>query len=240
VGAPPARLQAVRARGWDAELVLFTPGVPRLGNRRRSPPRCSAAYAAGPVLAPPTADAYAGSAARWCGQLRLEAGSTAAVRRPRSGGNLLSVLLLRIGPHRGGPDRSPGAPGSGFGRRFPTVLRTGVAARFAAAVERDFARTHRVGRLCRPARPTACAPLTRGHHRGHRSLRPARWWMPGIHPRSQAACSPYTDLPRGRGGGGAFGFSRADQLRQVLPTAHRTHPGRLSAAALIGLNTGPG
>ncbi|MEV6425844.1 AraC family transcriptional regulator [Streptomyces sp. NPDC051662] len=109
----------------DGELVLFTNEVPApssgelallLGDIRR-----------GPVWHPGS-DAYVGIR-EMVRQLRLEAGSpTSSADEARR--HLLSVLLLRIG--RTAPTVSaPGDP-------------DGIAARFAAEVERDFARTHRV------------------------------------------------------------------------------------------------
>jgi AraC-like DNA-binding protein len=107
----------------DAEVVLFSPGVPASAALR--PPLPGSAH--GPVWQP-SADDYTGirELAR---QLRLGAGRrTATADEARR--HLLSALLLRIA----GTDPSSPAP------EIPGT----IAARFAAEVERSFARTHRV------------------------------------------------------------------------------------------------
>jgi len=109
----------------NGELVLFTHGVPAARSAELAMPLGDAR--GGPVRHL-DADAYIGIR-EMARQLRLEA-SCATASADAARRHLLSVLLLRLGrtdaagPAVGDPD--------------------GVAARFAAAVERDFARTHRV------------------------------------------------------------------------------------------------
>jgi len=109
----------------DGELVLFTHGVPAATSGGLAPvPRD---WRGGPVWHLER-DAYAG-VQEMVRQLRLEAGrSTASADEARR--HLLSVLLLRI---------SHADPA-----RLACANTNGLAARFAAEVERDFARTHRV------------------------------------------------------------------------------------------------
>ncbi|MFJ1913474.1 helix-turn-helix domain-containing protein [Streptomyces sp. NPDC088147] len=109
----------------DGELVLFTDEAPASPSTELA--RLLGDIHRGPAWRPGTA-AYAGIR-EMARQLRLEADChTASGDEARR--HLLSVMLLRIGrtdtdgPALGDPDS--------------------VAARFAAAVERDFARTHRV------------------------------------------------------------------------------------------------
>jgi AraC-like DNA-binding protein len=109
----------------DGELVLFTHGVPAATSGELAPvPRDQRG---GPVWRLDR-DAYTG-VREMVRQLRLEAGrSTASADEARR--HLLSVLLLRI---------SHADPA-----RLACANTNGLAARFAAEVERDFARTHRV------------------------------------------------------------------------------------------------
>ena len=109
----------------DGEMVLFTHGVPAFSSSELA--LLLGDVRGGPVWHP-DADVYAGI--REMGrQLRLEAGcpspSADATRR-----HLLSVLLLRIGR------TEAEGPASGDS--------DGIAARFAAEVERGFAQTRRV------------------------------------------------------------------------------------------------
>jgi AraC-like DNA-binding protein len=113
----------------DAEVVLFTAGVPAGAFSKLAP---LLGHRRGPVWHPHPDD-YAGirEIAR---QLRLEASrSTATADEARR--HLLSVLLLRIT----GTDTAEASP------EHPDSL----AARFAAEVERCFARTHRVADYAR-------------------------------------------------------------------------------------------
>jgi len=109
----------------DGELVLFTHGVPAASPGALA--RLAGDHRGGPVWHLER-DAYTGIR-EMARQLRLEAGrSTASADEARR--HLLSVLLLRISH----TDPARPAPGNA----------DGIAARFAAEVERDFARTHRV------------------------------------------------------------------------------------------------
>jgi len=107
------------------EMVLFTHGVPASSSSELALPLGD--MRGGPVWHP-EADVYPGIR-EMARQLRLEAGcpsaSADATRR-----HLLSVLLLRIAR------TATAGPASGDA--------DGIASRFAAEVERDFARTHRV------------------------------------------------------------------------------------------------
>jgi AraC-like DNA-binding protein len=115
----------------DGEVVLFTQGVPAASSTEATP--LLGGVRGGPVWHP-DADAYAGIR-EIVRQLRLEADhSTASADEARR--HLLSVLLLRIARAAAASGPAPGGPVSG--------VPDGVAARFAAAVERDFAHTHRV------------------------------------------------------------------------------------------------
>jgi len=109
----------------DSELVLFTPGVPA-----GSPSELGALLGDqhGGLVWSLEGEAYR-SIREIARQLRLEAArSTATADWARR--HLLSVLLLRISH----TDPTRPAPGNA----------DDIAARFAAEVERDFARTHRV------------------------------------------------------------------------------------------------
>jgi len=109
----------------DGELVLFTPGVPAGSPSELGLPPGD--QRSGPVWRL-EGEAYTGIR-EMARQLRLEATrSTATADEARR--HLLSVLLLRIS------DTDPTGPAPGNAN--------GIAARFAAEVERDFARTHRV------------------------------------------------------------------------------------------------
>jgi AraC-like DNA-binding protein len=107
------------------EMVLFTHGVPASSSSEL-------ALLLGDVRGGPVwhleAEGYAG-VREMARQLRLEAGCASA-SADEARRHLLSVLLLRIGR----ADATESANGDP----------DGIAARFAAAVELDFARTHRV------------------------------------------------------------------------------------------------